>query len=268
MPAAETHPWSGGGSVRFTRYLSEVTAPPMQGGQGMSPGPAPGTTTTVGAQLLESWAYTGPYRHRWGITAHAAGIADSTGGATIAGLVGQLLVLGDLRVEGSDSFYDPLYYYDPTVWRAAAAWRLPLGHAWFAPMGAVQRVGDTWLGSGALGAGYDADRWFLRAGASAGRQNRPALLGLSLVYDVPETITAGAWGGGSLALGQRDRLFLGAEGYRSEEQSSTNPDVEVGTTYSSLTATLGAQHSFGWGRAPPSVARRSSPSDGRGVDDD
>jgi len=227
----------GGASYRGTRFVVLDPA----GGEALQPGQPP----TMGGETLssaqhEAWAWGGLARARWGTTLHAAGIMDGSDDGGNALVLGAMARVGTplgphLLTELSTSLYGDL-----TLHRVGLSWSQPVGPLTLTPIAAVQLAGDSPYVSAGLELGREGERLDVRLGGKLGREQRPALLGSALVYNLPGTITGGTWAGASLDLDSPWTPSLTTELFRLQADDEALPVSDFWV----LTSQLGLTRSF------------------------
>lgn len=142
-----------------------------------------------------------------GIAAHYGFVYDGSGALGAShhvGLTGRLSPFGDIEVRGSASFYD-----DMKVLRVEPSWRIPIAFGLSLRPGVAIQSADGEVhvtGMGTLS--LDQSRFSLFAGGKYGDEVRPVYFSLPLVYNIMDTITWGAWGGGSVNVSDGVRIHL------------------------------------------------------------
>ncbi len=227
----------GGASYRGTRLvLTEMSDSEP------TPGQPPGMGVQSAAAQHEAWAWAGLARARWGATLHAAGILDGTEDDSSAFVLGAVARLGAASGANLRGEYSLSLYEDQEIHRGSASWNQPLGSipVTLSPLAGLQLVDDTPHVSAGLELSRDGERVDLRLGAKAGREQRPVLLGSSLVYNLPGTIAGSGWAGASLDLDGSWTPSLTTELLRLQSDDTELPSSSSWV----LTTQLGLTHRF------------------------
>lgn len=196
--------WNLGLTYRYasidTQTSQTTYSPPA--GPPFPPRPPVAQTTT----RVSSFAQHEAYAHAtWsagalGLGLHGAILTESSGTlgtSEHAGIVGRWSPFGDLQLDVSVSRYS-----DETIARVSPSWTIPVyGPLRVVTALAVQRVSGETLASASLSLLLDWRAISLWAGGKYGQEERPAYLAQSVVYDLTDRVTWGAWGGVRLRLG-------------------------------------------------------------------
>jgi hypothetical protein len=180
-------------SVDTQQSQTSLVPPP---GPPFPPRPPVAQTTT----RVSSFAQHEAYAHAtWsagalGLGLHAAVLTEASGAlgtSEHAGIVGRWSPFGDLLLDLSVSRYT-----DETIARVAPSWTIPIyGPLRVVTALAVQRVSGETLASASLSLLLDWRDVSFWAGGKYGQEERPAYLAQSVVYDLTDRVTWGAWGG-------------------------------------------------------------------------
>ena len=193
-----------GATYRYLAYALRDTGtgpgpgPGPRGGPGPGPGPGPGTGQgspqqmnsqhQIHARLGAAWPF-------FGLMAHFAWAQDDvalSGVTWVTGLSLRVSPFGDIIAEGSVSFVD-----DATVVRGALAWALPASDRLEVQPGfSILRSTEGQVlpdASLVIRARFEASS--LWVGGRYGRVERPAYLGLALVYNTIDRLLGGVFGG-------------------------------------------------------------------------
>ncbi len=232
--------WSLGLSYRYASVDTQQTETRFAPPPGAPPGAPPMrqvTTTTSRFAQNEAYAHAAWSSLVLGLGLHAALVSEGSGTLGTSehvGMVGRWSPFGDLLVDVSVS-----RYRDETVSRIAPSWTLPIaGPLRLVPGLAVQRVGGATLASASLSVLLDWPGLSLWAGGKYGQEERPAYLAQSIVYDLTDRVTWGAWGGLRLRLGDGiglaatyayDRLRVSGS---AQGQTSAVQTLSVGPVFS------------------------------------
>ena len=153
----------------------------------------------------EAYASLGFQRPFAGIALTYGFVHDGSGALGAShhvGLAGRLSPFGDLEVRASASFYD-----DMNVYRVEPSWRIPIASGFsIRPAVAIQSADGEAMVSGGGALSLDRSRFSLFVGGKYGSEVRPAYLTLPVVYNTLDTITWGAWGGGSVNVSDGVRI--------------------------------------------------------------
>lgn len=193
-----TREWNLGLTYRYAsvdtqQSQTSVLSPP---GPQFPPRPPVAQTTT----RVSSFAQHEAYAHAtWsagalGLGLHAAVITEASGAlgtSEHAGIVGRWSPFGDLQLDVAASRYT-----DETIARVSPSWTIPIyGPLRVVTALAVQRVSGETLASASLSLLLDWRALSFWAGGKYGQEERPAYLAQSIVYDLTDRVTWGAWGG-------------------------------------------------------------------------
>lgn len=180
---------------------------------------------------------------RVGVTAHYAfligALSNVVSGSNYAqtshhfGATGRVTTYGDGTLAVAGSIYPSEFLF-----RTELAYRIPLGRGFsLRPAVAIQAASAALRGNGALVFAYDHPRFGVFAGGKYGNERRPANLDLGVVYNGPERIPFGAFGGASLRPGRGFSLVLSYAWDRLEnEADGTLPAFQSNAHYLTFSA--------------------------------
>lgn len=112
--------------------------------------------------------------------------------------------------------------------RMAPSWRLPVHRSvWLRPGASLQVDGSEALGTGRLTLGVHGRPGTLWVGGMGGRERRPALLDVPVVFNLAEDLRFGAWVGGSVSLPHQLALLAGYEVYGLDPIDPAAPQTQA-----------------------------------------
>ena len=177
-----------GGTYRYAAYSMRDTRTGPGPGRGRGSSQQMNSQHQVHARLGAAWPF-------FGLMAHFAWAQDDialSGVTWVTGLSLRVSPFGDIIAEGSVSFVD-----DATVVRGALAWALPASDRLEVQPGfSILRSTEGQVlpdASLVIRARFEASS--LWAGGRYGRVERPAYLGLALVYNTIDRLLGGVFGG-------------------------------------------------------------------------